>query len=401
MAIGPSDAQSRINNAMLRSIVENKDASGILDYDFCQGSTMDAAVAVAKILLHSTQGQLQEVVFEPQDPSALTTWYRQQSPDRQRQVSVWIHDSFLVKNLYIYKRFESLPQIRGVFELLLSRQPRPPYLSILTINMMKQLFGFTNDQMAEITANKDIFNIWQDRLFTRKIDIERWLLGIPHDLRLYGGSTNTVLGLYDRSFQSQTFDGDYEACFDLGGGFCTAEINRLTGRSFTSLDLLAPDLSVYDDRLFVRKMTDVGPVCLNSVEMAGYLARQREIPWIKTDISTDKLPQSFGSYLITSAGFVTSTVRPSEAMEETWCSEKIESGSRYLITSLVAIYRIMELVRTGKRVGLFTINRATSRHYTYRTAWLQWENGKISAHKLIPNELSKNDISEQIRKELK
>jgi len=48
-----------------------------------------------------------------------------------------------------------------------------------------------------------------------------------------------------------------------------------------------------------------------------------------------------------------------------------------IATSVYAIMRVMELVALGKSVDLFTIQRATSRMFRYKTCLLQWRGGRL------------------------
>jgi hypothetical protein len=98
------------------------------------------------------------------------------------------------------------------------------------------------------------------------------------------------------------------------------------------------------------------------------------VHYLPFNVLHDSFPDRADSYAIVSTGFMTSTVRPMER-HRTW--KKAGKGLAHLGLSLLGIMRVVELVRKGKRVDLFTIQRASSRVYKYKTALLQWREGRL------------------------
>jgi hypothetical protein len=70
---------------------------------------------------------------------------------------------------------------------------------------------------------------------------------------------------------------------------------------------------------------------------------------------------------------MTSTLRPTASESQEVKSARLGATS----TSVHAILRVVELAAAGKSVDLFTISRATSRAYRYKTCMLQWREGRI------------------------
>ena len=103
------------------------------------------------------------------------------------------------------------------------------------------------------------------------------------------------------------------------------------------------------------------------------LARQSEVEYLKFDVLEDSFPTDVESYVIISAGFMTSTVRPTTRPQ--WM--KHGAGAGHLAISVHAVERVIELVAQGKDVDLFAIQRATNRSYKYKTCFLQWRSGNL------------------------
>src|SRR5262249_23206697 len=106
-----------------------------------------------------------------------------------------------------------------------------------------------------------------------------------------------------------------------------------------------------------------------------FLARQRRVEYLPFNVMKDSFPDDADSYAIVSTGFITSTVRPEEKQAE-WRAEP-GAGVGHLGLSIHAIARVLDLVKNGKSVDLFTIQRASSRIYKYKTVLLQWREGRL------------------------
>ena len=106
----------------------------------------------------------------------------------------------------------------------------------------------------------------------------------------------------------------------------------------------------------------------------AFLERQRAVVYLPFNVLSDSLPSNAESYGIVSTGFMTSTVRPHER-QGGW---KVRgAGLAHLGLSLHAVIRVVELAQKGKTVDLFTVQRASSRVFKYKTAFLAWRNGRL------------------------
>ena len=374
----------KINSRLLKDILETKDILPSLNFNYGKNSVLQGAAELAKILLYSDEPQTL-FMYESDHESDFDRWYDAQSPGRQHKLSVWIYNGVLTFDWYFFEHFGERPEIREIFELLLSQKTAPPYLNVLLLYMIKQLFGLSNDAMAKITEDRNELHHWYEELLRHKTRAADWIIANGQALRFLGGRTNTILGYYDFYFDTLYSKRDFAAYFDLGGGFNTSEITRLTGSEFISLDLLSPAPTTYNRDIIMRRKLANGTIrCLNDAEMAAYFKRQSKVPWMAFDVGTDSIPSGFDSYFLTSTGFMTSTVKPSSGLKERWCAEPLEPQYRHILTSFIAMYRVIELVATGKNVCLMSVSRASSRYYANRAVWLEWKNGAIVDYKTVP-----------------
>lgn len=208
---------------------------------------------------------------------------------------------------------------------------------------------------------------------------------LPMPLRYYGGGTNTILGLYDQNFQQLfgSFHREAEFLGDLGGGFCTSEINRITGLRFTSVDIRGPNPHDYDPRLLpVRRKLPRGSIFLTGKARESFYREQAQIPWIRWNVLREEpFRELFGereSYGFVSTGMLTSTVTPLDDRARV-------CGHGYQRTSRLACQRIMELVIAGKDVSLFTVGRPSSRTYHFKTCALRWQKGRLVHFRGMPH----------------
>ena len=381
---------------MLSKIHSERDYKSALDFDYGNHHPLDGAIQLARILLYCREPN-NILNHRSEHKSKFDQWYDALSQKEQATVSIWLFAANGESLWHPFVKFNTEPKTQEIFELFLKEKPRPPYLTLLCLNLIKQIFGHSNDDMAKITSDPMLLHEWFGKLFSDKDKIVEWLKQTKRPLRYYSGNTNTILYRYDMLFKDIAIHNDFEAYYDLGGGYNTSEINRIFGKDFTSLDKVNPLISKYDEALVIRKRTsNILNACLNNQEMAQYLERQGAVKYMKFNVSSQSIPDNFKSYVITSTGFMSSTVKLSKKMERDWCEEKIEPHNRYTVTSIVAMYRIIELVTAGKHVHLVTINRASSRLYSNRVVSLEWRDGKIVKHKIIPNIHTVNSVLEKI-----
>lgn len=389
-----------VTNALIEGVLNSADYRPSLDYDYRSGTAIDAAGMLARLLLFTPEKN-EEIRLEPKHPRGFAEWYAQLPENKKRHISVWLYEAIEPKYLHPFIQFDKNPNIRVIFELFLSQNPYPPYLTITVLNLIRIIFGLSLDKMAEITSDDAAHMEWTDRLFNEPDKIRAWLAEPkPMELRYYTGATNTILGLYDYYVKQVYEDDDFDACYDLGGGFSTSEIARLTGKTLISADLNPPDMTLLDARIVVKKAMKGRFVALDEWEMTDYLERQAKVPWMKFDVATNSFPKDRDNYLITSTGFMTSTVRAADTLKALCCAEPILMSNNYMITSLMAMYRVIELVRAGKKVSLLTVNRATSRYYSFRVVWLKWKDGKITQFRTVPYQNSKPKIYAEVLRAL-
>jgi hypothetical protein len=249
------------------------------------------------------------------------------------------------------------------------------------LNMFRQILGLSYSLLAE-TYSGAFSGVAElhNELFSDASRIEEWLRKKRMGLRYYAGATNTVVGMYDGIFSdastgATTLNLDADRCLDLGGGFNTSEIERLTGQSFYSADIIAPDMRLSDPDIVLQKNSRNGTrSILRDNEHQAYIKRQSAIGYLPFDVLLDSFPDEAQSYLIISAGFITSTVRPNLTSHQMIPSQELG----HVALSIHGVMRVMELVQKGKDVDFFTIQRATRRHYKYKTCLLRWRSGKLT-----------------------
>lgn len=270
-------------------------------------------------------------------------------------------------------------QSRRVLRMLLAREKRPPpYLWLVVLNMLHGVLGLSHTDLHRLVAGPfDDLAAYVRRLFDDTKLAEEWLASKRQPLRFYGGATNTVLGLYDGLFAdartgARRLRKRSAFRFDLGGGFATSEIERLTGAPFVSADILSPAIELYDPELVIHVAGEQQPIPADDATREAHLARQRGVAHMPFDVLTDSFPTHAKSYTIVSTGFMTSTVRPLGRV-------KAWKGTRlgHVGLSVHAIHRVVELAALGKDVDLFTIQRATSRAYEHKTCFLRWRDGRL------------------------
>lgn len=291
--------------------------------------------------------------------------------------------------LFLYNR--RYGQSHAILEqLLMGERWAPPYLKLVLLNMLRQVLELDHDQLNRLTAARlDQLAPWVNRLFLERDAVFDWMDRKRQPVRFYGGVTNTVLGMYDELFANPEtgaahIDRAAERCIDLGGGFNTSEIERLVGRSFVSADLMTPRLADYDPELIMLDGTGKRSPVADDATRRAFLARQDRVAHLRFDVFEDHFPTDANSYTIVSAGFMTSTLRAQASAKREVKAARLGTIS----TSVHAILRVMELVALGKSVDLFTIQRATSRMYHYKTCLLQWRSGRLERLMTTPDQRS-------------
>jgi hypothetical protein len=359
----------------------------VLDTNYLTASLREATLRVAKLLLlRAPSWDKPEIDLPNVSDTAIERLIDRLKAEGQQYraliLSNWATSGMGKLPLYALFLYNAdYRHSRAILErIALGEEDAPPYLKLVLLNILHQSVGLSHDKLHEITSGPfDGLAPWVNRIFHDDAVFE-WMQRKKRSIRFYGGVTNTVLGLYDGFFAdpavgTETINRSADRYYDLGGGFNTSEIERLVGRTFVSADLQTPRLSEYDSELIMIDLrgSEGAPVA-NEAARREFLARQDRIEHMRFDVFEDQFPTDAASYTIVSTGFMTSNLRPTPAR-----SGKELGAARLgtISTSVHAILRVMELVALGKSVDLFTIQRATSRVFHYKTCLLQWREGRL------------------------
>lgn len=357
--------------------------AGALEIDYRAIAPREGALAVAAVLLFpAPEGQ----TVPPESVARGTPFgqwiarLRRQGNRRAFTLVQWCTSARTDVALYpIFLFNRNFGDTRRIFQTLLAAEKQPPpYHWLVLLNILHARLGLSHTDLHRLASGPfERFAPYLDALFSDRKIVEQWLTSKPQPLRFYGGATNTVLGLYDDIFSdprtgAKRLRKRAELCFDIGGGFATAEVARLVGVPFTSADIVTPSMEQYDPELVIHVAKGHERVPADDKARSAHFARQRHVPHLPFDVLEMSLPAHAKSYTIVSAGFMTSTVRPRKRVEG-W------KGTRFghVGLSVHAILRVVELAALGKEVDLFTVQRATSRFYKYKTCLLRWRGGKL------------------------
>jgi hypothetical protein len=254
-----------------------------------------------------------------------------------------------------------------------------PYFEVLVQNAVSAIFGVAEAHQQRLAAP------WVERLLGDDAALLGWIEAVVargDALKLYGGDTNTLLGIYDWIRDDPTLGFsripiDAESRFDLGAGFGTPYLEDVFGTSFVALDLRAPGEA---RKLGLALAVQAGPRsqrrALDAAEHEAYYQRLDRQPWRRFDVFADAFPTDAASYLVVSFGFLSSTVTSLSPAQP----PNVPPRLRPLQTTFTALRRVIELVGHGKDVSLFTFHRATSRAYMNRAIFLRFVGGRLSDH---------------------
>ena len=398
-----------VSSGQLDSLVQPAEERRVrvqaLNHDYTTSDLIESACILARVMLYRSPSCEQPHILANVTDTAYERWIEANLDSKPYHASIltnWIaifRSDFGQYPIFLYNR--GYGRTREALTQILTREsPPPPYLYLIFLNAFRQALGLSYDKIAALPLRGRHFDETA-RVFNELLGgsaIEDWLARKKQPIRFYGGSTNTVLGLYDSVFTDpgtglDFFNRDAQARYDLGGGFNTAEIERLMGCSFISADILSPRCEDYDDDLCIQvEGPDGRRGIAATTAREAYLERQRQVKHLPFNVMSDSFPDGADSYAIVSTGFMTSTVRPQQKRGE-WRA-KAAAGVGHLGLSLHAIARVLELVQKGKTVDLFTIQRASSRLYKYKTVLLQWRKGNLLRLITTDDELRKDRWSE-------
>ena len=348
----------------------------VLSANFRDIELDQGTVVLARLLLHEKPTPSEAFTF-PLDTAygARLMRVKEKSGRLFRTLTNWfyVHSGrhSVLYALYLYNM--KYCHTRKVFNLLLAQKTgQPPYLYRVIHNIIAAYFP--EQHLSDLLLHEDDLDRWTPTLnwlFSDLKPAEQWLQSINENAYYYGGRTNTVLGMYDEQFVEKSgahlLNRNADAYYDLGGGYATPEITRLTDLPFTCLDIQPP--GSHTDRLLLVRKAPSGERLVSGDEKEAYLRRLAETPYQRFDVFENSFPTNHQSYVIASTGFLTSTVRP------TMTGSFQRRG--FQATSLAGIREIMRLVQQGKDVDLFTISRATARSYTNRTVMISFRQGRV------------------------
>jgi hypothetical protein len=301
----------------------------------------------------------------------------------------WLRD-FDATMEVVFELYESdYGSARRTLHELNAEDPRIPYLRLL---LMHAIFELGLADPREVARRRTLARAIRALLG----DDARLLAWVRQKrtagvlLKALGGMTHTVLGMYDWTLAAPGTgfvrrDRRAEAGYDLGGGFGTPDLTRLLGQPLVSLDLQGPGEA---RRLGIERFQVASPArrpellprrvrWQDDAEAAAYLLALERQPWQRFDVFTDAFDESVRSYLITSFGFLTSTV----ASHSPHALSREALGGNVLAqmhTTLTGLSRVLRLVALGKDVTLLTYQRATSRAYRNATLFLRFVQHRLA-----------------------
>jgi hypothetical protein len=321
---------------------------------------------------------------------------RQQQSDRVRR---WLTRANMVlpSALFIQLYNQNAFYSEAIMQAFLRDQDDlPPYPDVLIMAMLSYQMNRLDD-VNRALLSRDISD-WTLLLedFVKNEKMPEIIRGLSRPLRYYSGGTHTKLKLYDGYLTRLLpfFNLEAECLADLGGGYATADLNRITKKSFTSLDILSPDIRKGDpENLILRKQVNPWTaVLLTQDERREYIDRQAKIPWINWNVlDNTPLIERLGdhkSYGLTSFGFMSSSVRPLQNLTTA-------TNAKFNVTSKNACRRIIELVALGKDVSLIAIERATMTVREQKAVALRWKDGRLLHYEAMKNP-TKNLISKSL-----
>ncbi len=299
----------------------------------------------------------------------------------------WLRDFDAVMEIVFELYERDFGSTRRTLHMLNAQEPRIPYLRVF---VQHALFDLEPDAPSSLHSRAQLEQRLRS-LFGADARLLGWArrkLDAGVLLKALGGMTNTVIGMYDWLAEVPEsglarLPRDAEARFDLGGGFGTPDLARLLRCSLTSLDLHPP---THAKAVGIRRFQVADPPGAptqvaqtrwqTDAEAATYfeaLERQAFHHW---DVFVDPIDAGAASYLVTSFGFLTSTV----ASHSRHALNRQQLGRNVLAqmhTTFTGIRRVLSLVALGKDVALFTYQRATSRCYRNVTLMLRFVRGRL------------------------
>ena len=187
-------------------------------------------------------------------------------------------------------------------------------------------------------------------------------------LKHYAGQTNTIFGFYATDFIWRLGVDDAQHYVDLGGGFGTPDIDAMTGREFTSYDIVPPTLA---ETIKLPFKSVTGFKWLPKHAQKNAYKRLTFVPHRHFDVFRDEYKHG-ESHCIVSTGFLSSTVGSLSPFA------RRDAGSVTMAeTCRFATLGIAKLVMSGAAVQLISVGRPQWRHYRYRTLHMKFSDGRV------------------------
>ena len=385
----------------------------IQSLDYLHTSPHNAALAIARVILLQSSEWNEKIKVSPEVNKTGTAFERKicdlLAHGKRKKADAllrWLWGAGVIHSFLVYYPLflfnSDFADTRTIFEMLIeSEKVPPPYLGIFGLNLFRQVLGLSHTEIKElIEGDFALVTLTYKKLFSDASAIERWMQTKKQPLQFYGGGPSNIrLGFYDRFFADpstsfQLFNRSAERAYDLGGGFNTSEIEGLLGRSCVSADIVSPSLVKLDSDIIIQKTSPIIEVtCLDDAEHRRYIAQQSKVEHLAFDVFESSFPTDSDSYVITSMGFVASTIKSkSNHIQESAPEDTLSDIFNSTSTSVHAIYRVVELVAKGKDVDFMTVQRATGRVFKYRTCFFQWRSGRLVAFKTTEDYLRQNRL---------
>lgn len=195
-------------------------------------------------------------------------------------------------------------------------------------------------------------------------------------LKTLSGETMTNPNIYKWICDEFNIDWNFiqssDVGYDLGGGYGTPHLSKFFKKELCSLDLINPANAL------------TGLYIINHLKEMPTEQYQQEIKkqqWEYFDVFTDHINDSYATYFITSFGFITSTVAPTNK-KGTW-----------LNTTYNGIKRIAELIGKGKSVYFILYGRPSVRVHRNKIISFKFENKKPTFTEILEDNYGTNKNS--------
>ena len=373
-----SDALAEINERVYDPHEDVLQAAKGCDYS----DSKESLVALSALLLQ------QQYRFDPltapilQHDTPVKKWLDSLPERHRRTIKTWVLGRWRDRRsrlghylLFLYNM--NYGNSRKVLNVLVRRDIAPPQIHLLLANIAFDLYPLSLEQKNVLLDYK--LETWADYLndLFGGDKIEKWMRDFRPDHQYDNGiRTNTVIGVFDRFFAGPYgfagFNREADVFYDLGGGYNTPEMNRVTGLPFTCLDTYSP--RNVNSRVLICKMIDGRTLALPRDERDEYVKKLQAVDYTLFDVCSSEFPSQYSSYGIVTTGFLLATPYARQATDIVELSPDV----RWLYISVMGIHRILQLISRGKSVDLFSVQRGASRPFCHDVVFLRWRNHRLT-----------------------